>query len=142
MEEIIKILENKGVRPTAMRLLVYQLMSNKTQARSLGELERDFKTSERSTLYRTIKTFEEKGLVHAIEDGTGVLKYALCKDRVASNDGSDLHLHFRCNTCEETVCLTDYKIPQINLPEGYISEDVNFMVKGICEKCNSAKKIS
>lgn len=136
MEEITIILENKGVRPTAMRLLVYKLLANKENAISLGELEKDFDTSERSTLYRTIKTFEERGLVHAIEDGTGIIKYAICKDQFTTKENNDLHLHFRCNTCQETVCLTDYKIPQINLPKGYVAEDMNLIVKGICEKCS------
>lgn len=136
MEQIVKILEDKGVRPTAMRLLVYKLLVNRENAISLGELEKDFKTSERSTLYRTIKTFEEIGLVHSIEDGTGIIKYAICENHSTSKENNDLHLHFRCNTCQETVCLTEYKIPQINLPKGYISEDMNLTVKGICEKCN------
>lgn len=136
MEEIAIILENKEIRPTAMRLLVYQLLEKKKNAISLGELEKNFDTSERSTLYRTIKTFEDKGIVHAIEDGTGIIKYAICKDQFTSKENNDLHLHFRCNTCQETVCLTDYKIPQINLPKGYKAEDMNLIVKGICEKCN------
>lgn len=137
MEEIAKILENKGVRPTAMRLLIYRLLVKRENAISLGELEKDFNTSERSTLYRTIKTFEESGLVHSIEDGTGIIKYAICEDQFTSNENNDLHLHFRCNECQETVCLTDYKIPQINLPKGYEAEDMNLIVKGICEKCNA-----
>jgi len=136
MEEIAKILEEKGVRPTAMRLLVYKLLANRENAISLGELEKDFRTSERSTLFRTIKTFEERGIVHAIEDGTGITKYAICEDQFTSEANNDLHLHFRCNKCQETVCLTDYKIPQINLPKGYVSEDMNLTVKGICEKCS------
>ncbi|RTE54111.1 transcriptional repressor [Arenibacter aquaticus] len=136
MEQIVKILEDKGVRPTAMRLLVYKLLVNRENAISLGELEKDFKTSGRSTLYRTIKTFEEIGLVHSIEDGTGIIKYAICENHSTSEENNDLHLHFRCNICQETVCLTDYKIPQINLPKGYISIDMNLTVKGICEKCN------
>ncbi|QYJ69345.1 Fur family transcriptional regulator [Flavobacterium litorale] len=136
MVDIVKILENKRVRPTAMRLLVYKLLANRENAISLGELEKDFKTSERSTLYRTIKTFEERGLVHAIEDGTGIIKYAICENQFTTKGNNDLHLHFRCNTCQETVCLTDYKIPQINLPKGYEAENMNLIIRGICEKCN------
>ncbi|MFZ0489362.1 MAG: transcriptional repressor, partial [Salegentibacter sp.] len=37
--------------------------------------------------------------------------------------------------CNETFCLTDHRIPQISLPKGYKAEDVNLVVKGICEKC-------
>ncbi|MDN6291567.1 MAG: transcriptional repressor [Tetragenococcus halophilus] len=137
MEKIVQLLESKGIRPTAMRLMTYKRLAELEVAISLGDLEKDFKVSERSTLFRTIKTFEEKGIVHHIEDGTGVIKYALCEENCECEVGNDLHLHFHCNNCNETVCLTDHKIPHINLPQSYITEDINLVVKGVCEKCNA-----
>lgn len=136
MEKIVQLLEIKGIRPTAMRLMTYKRLVELKVAISLGDLEKDFKVSERSTLFRTIKTFEEKGVVHQIEDGTGVIKYALCEENCECEVGNDLHLHFHCNNCNETVCLTEHKIPHISLPDGYITEDINLVVKGICEKCS------
>jgi len=136
MEKIVQLLESKGIRPTAMRLMTYKRLAELEVAISLGDLEKDFKVSERSTLFRTIKTFEEKGIVHQIEDGTGVTKYALCEENCECEVGNDLHLHFHCNNCNETVCLTEHKIPHISLPDGYITEDINLVVKGICEKCS------
>ena len=136
MEKIVQLLESKGIRPTAMRLMTYKRLAELEVAISLGDLEKDFKVSERSTLFRTIKTFEEKGIVHQIEDGTGVVKYALCEENCECEVGNDLHLHFHCNNCNETVCLTEHKIPHISLPDGYITEDINLVVKGICEKCS------
>lgn len=136
MEKIVQLLESKGIRPTAMRLMTYKRLAELEVAISLGDLENDFKVSERSTLFRTIKTFEEKGVVHQIEDGTGVLKYALCEENCECEVGNDLHLHFHCTRCNETVCLTDRKIPQVNLPQGYMAEDINLVVTGVCNKCN------
>lgn len=136
MEKIVQLLESKGIRPTAMRLMTYKRLAELEVAISLGDLEKDFKVSERSTLFRTIKTFEEKGIVHQIEDGIGVIKYALCEENCECEVGNDLHLHFHCNNCNETVCLTEHKIPHISLPDGYITEDINLVVKGICEKCS------
>ena len=136
MEKIVQLLESKGIRPTAMRLMTYKRLVELKVAISLGDLEKDFKVSERSTLFRTMKAFEEKGIVHQIEDGTGVIKYALCEENCECEVGNDLHLHFHCNKCNETVCLTEHKIPYISLPDGYITEDINLVVKGICEKCS------
>ncbi|MGB8706106.1 MAG: transcriptional repressor, partial [Gillisia sp.] len=93
--------------------------------------------SDRTTLYRSIKTFEEKGVVHKIDDGTGITKYALCEEGCNCEIENDLHLHFHCTSCHETICLTDYKIPQISLPKNFKAEDVNLVVKGICDKCNN-----
>jgi len=131
-----KILENNHIKPTAMRLLVLQFLLNKNVATSLTDVEKHFDKSDRTTLYRTLKTFVEKGICHKIDDGTGITKYALCEDNCRCEIDSDLHLHFHCTKCNETVCITAYKIPPIHLPKDYVAENVNLVVKGICDKCN------
>ncbi len=138
MKTLEKILENNKVKPTAMRLLVLQFILRKKTALSLSQLENYFDNADRTTIYRTIKTFVEKGLVHQIDDGTGVTKYALCEENCECEIETDLHLHFHCTKCEETTCLTEHKIPQINLPEGFIAENINLVVKGICDKCSTS----
>ena len=136
MQTVEHILEDKAIRVTAMRLLIYKFLAEKQVAVTLSDIEHAFDKVDRTTLYRTIKTFEEKGVVHQIDDGTGITKYALCEIGCNCDIETDLHLHFHCNICNETVCLTDHKIPQIKVPKGFISEDVNLVVKGICDKCS------
>jgi Fur family ferric uptake transcriptional regulator len=140
MDELEKILEGNNIKPTAMRLLVLQLMLSKNIAISLTDLENYFEKSDRTTLYRTLKTFVKKEIAHKIDDGTGVTKYALCKENCHCLIDSDLHLHFHCTHCNETICMTHYTIPPINLPEGYVAEFVNFVVHGICDKCSESVK--
>lgn len=135
--EAAKSLEAKEIRPTAMRILIYKLLNKSNKALALSDLENAFSNSERTTLFRTLKTFEEKGVVHQIQDGSGILKYALCEPNCNCEFDRDLHLHFHCTICDDTVCLTDHKIPHINLPEGYKAEDANLVIKGICKKCNT-----
>lgn len=134
MDKLEKILESRTVRPTAMRLLVLKSLLQNKVAVSLTNIEKYFDTSERTTLYRTLKTFEENGIDHQIDDGTGKTKYAVCEENCNCELEQDLHLHFHCNNCDETVCLTERKIPHINLLEGYLAENVNLVIKGICEK--------
>ncbi|MFC6269489.1 Fur family transcriptional regulator [Frigoriflavimonas asaccharolytica] len=136
MTEIEEKLNRNGVRPTAMRILIYKFMAKSEVALALTDIENNFAKAERTTLYRTLKTFEENGIVHQIDDGTGIFKYALCEPGCNCELDQDLHLHFHCNNCDETVCLTEHKIPTINLPEGYVAENANLVVKGICEKCS------
>ena len=130
-----KFLESKGVRPTAMRLLVFKYLATSEAAKTLTDIENAFAKADRTTLYRTLKTFEEKAVVHKIDDGSGVTKYALCDEGCNCEFERDLHLHFHCRSCGETVCLTEQKIPNINLPEGFVAEDANLVLKGICDKC-------
>lgn len=136
MKEIEKRLNDNGVRPTAMRILIYKYMAEKKVAVALTDIESAFAKADRTTLYRTLKTFEEKGIVHQIDDGTHTSKYALCEPGCNCELEQDLHLHFHCNNCDETICLTEQKIPHINLPDGYVAEDANLVLKGICEKCS------
>jgi len=135
IQNIEDFLETKKIRPTAMRILTFKFLDGQQVATSLTDIEQAFDRSERTTLYRTLKTFEERGVVHKIDDGSGVTKFALCEENCKVE--TDLHLHFHCNNCGETVCLTNHKIPHISLPEGYTAEDVNLVVKGMCEKCSS-----
>ena len=136
MESIEQILVSKKIRVTAMRLLIYKFLGEREVAVTLTDIENAFEKSDRTTLYRTIKTFEEKGIVHQIDDGTGITKYALCEQNCSCEIETDLHLHFHCNNCNETICLTEHKIPKIKIPDGFVSENVNLVIKGICDKCS------
>ncbi|WP_339654161.1 transcriptional repressor [uncultured Maribacter sp.] len=136
MSEIEKTLDNKSIRPTAMRILIYKFMAGKKTAVALTDIENAFEKAERTTLYRTLKTFEEKGIVHQIDDGTNISKFALCEPGCNCEIDQDLHLHFHCSYCDKTVCLTEHKIPHINLPTGYIAENANLVIKGICDTCS------
>lgn len=136
IKNIDNFLEKRKIRPTAMRILTFKYLLGQEVATSLTDIEQAFDKSERTTLYRTLKTFEENGLVHKIDDGSGVTKFALCEENCNCDVETDLHLHFHCNKCKETVCLTNHKIPHISLPDGYTAEDVNLVVKGLCDKCS------
>lgn len=128
---------SKKIRPTAMRLLVMRKLNSQKSAITLSDLEMLFERSDKTTLYRTLKTFQSKGIVHGIDDGTGALKYALCEEGCECQVEKDMHVHFHCTVCTETYCLPKYKVPDIPLPENYIPEEVNFVFKGICADCSS-----
>ena len=140
-EELESMLTSKGVSPTAMRILVLEHLQKQSTAVSLQDLEKDFQHSDRTTIYRTLKTFEEKGLIHSINDGTEATKYALCAD--ACKDGShyDLHLHFYCYSCKQTLCLPKHKVPDISLPKSFQLKELNLIAKGVCDSCTEKNAI-
>lgn len=125
---------NKNVKPTAMRELVLNALLEQNVAISLSDLEKKFNRVDKVTLYRTLKTFEEKKLIHSIDDGTGAVKYALCKETCQCHP-EELHVHFYCQKCQHTFCLSDIPIPSINLPVNFSIENVNMVVKGVCSNC-------
>lgn len=130
-------LSTKKISPTAMRLRVLEYLLEQKAAVSLADVERGLEHTDRVTVYRTLKTFEEHSLVHSIEDGTGATKYALCEDGCEpGGKHHDLHIHFYCRKCGETSCLPTSVIPALQLPAGYAMEEMNLTVKGICQQCN------
>lgn len=135
-KEIENILFAKGVTPTPMRLMVMEYLLKQTSAISLSNLENAFMHSDRTTLYRTLKTFEEKGLIHQINDSTEASKYALCEAECREGAHQDLHVHFYCNRCKELQCLPATQIPDINLPKGYQLEEASLVARGVCNACS------
>jgi Fur family ferric uptake transcriptional regulator len=127
-------LKAKNIKPTAMRELVLQVLTDQKTAISLPQLENKFEKADKATLYRTLKTFEENKLIHSVDDGTGSIKYALCHETCECHP-EDLHVHFLCTKCEKTYCLNDISIPNMNLPKDFSLKSVNMVVKGICSNC-------
>ncbi len=134
-QEIDKKLKSRKIKPTAMRQLVLGILTEQTTAISLPELERKFEKADKTTLYRTLKTFEENKLVHSIDDGSGSVKYALCMDKCDCQP-DDLHVHFTCSVCKHTYCINDLFIPSLDLPYNFQMDSVNLVIKGTCPNCS------
>jgi Fur family ferric uptake transcriptional regulator len=134
MKETDKKLTMRNIKPTAMRELVLKVLTEQNVAINLTDLEQKFDNADKTTLYRTLKTFEENKLIHSIDDGTGSVKYALCKETCQCHP-EDLHVHFLCTKCQQTYCLNDISIPSIELPVNFKLETINMVVKGICPNC-------
>ena len=136
-KDVDKILYQKAVRITPMRQLLLEYFLLHNGAFGLIELESDFPKSDRITIYRTLKTFEEKGIIHAISSGSGEVKYALCDEHCSGIDHFDKHPHFQCEHCKRITCMDSLVIPPMDLPIGYLQRERSMMIKGICPDCQS-----
>lgn len=130
-------LKARNIQPTAMRLRVVEFLVDHKVAVSLADLEDHFSRSDRTTLYRTLQTFREHGLVHQIHDESGSTKYALCAEDCTCSYPDDLHLHFYCSSCENTFCFQDMNIPKFDLPNRFSPAHGNFVITGTCASCSS-----
>ena len=80
----IRRLEKKGVKPTAIRLLVADAILSAKRAVSLSDLEVILDTVDKSSIFRTLELFVKHHVVHAIDDGSGSIKYEICTDSPSS----------------------------------------------------------
>ncbi|MBP6386814.1 MAG: transcriptional repressor [Pseudarcicella sp.] len=126
------------LRQTDCRQDVLDFFSEYAHALSHSDIENHLKTKyDRVTLYRTLKTFLDAGLIHKVLDDEGGSKYALCKEACHehAHDHHHDHVHFKCQQCGYTSCLEDIVIPEIKLPIGFKKIESNLLIQGICKSC-------
>ena len=107
-----------------MRQLVLKHFLQEDAVLGLNELEETFQKSDRITIYRTLKTFEEKGIIHSIQNGVSEVKYALCKEHCEEQHHIDRHPHFHCLVCGSIECLESVLLPPTILPQGYSASEI------------------
>ena len=127
-------LEHKGVKPTANRILVYKTLLEFDRPASIADIEGRQLQMDKSSIFRVLTLFLEHEVVHAFEDGRGVLNYELCEED-GKCDHHDGHIHFYCESCHRSFCMEDIHIPSFELPEGYYPHSVSFVIKGECPDC-------
>ncbi|MEO5976645.1 MAG: transcriptional repressor [Chryseolinea sp.] len=131
------ILKDFNLKSTPNRQEILHLFLEKNYALSHGDIEKEIANNlDRVTVYRTLKTFLGRGLIHKVLDDEGSLKYALCKEACSTAEHHHDHVHFKCIKCGQTNCL-NIEVPSIRLPKGYRGSEVNFLIQGVCERCNS-----
>ena len=134
--ELEQFLSEKGVKPTANRILVVRELMQVSHPVSLADLEALLHFSmDKASIFRVLELFAEKDIVHVIEDGSRSLKYELCPGS-SHHTPDDQHVHFYCERCKETYCFEDVSVPLVNIPEGFSPHAINYMIKGICPKCS------
>ena len=133
--KIANLLKAKDLRVTAVREKIFGLFLNSDKAITNRDIELEFDYIDRITLYRTLKAFEEKGLIHKIEDGSGVPKFAKCIDNCDEGHHHDDHVHFHCNDCGDTFCVEEVEVPYIKSPAKLVVKKTTIVLNGICESC-------
>ena len=131
--QLKQLLKDYSLRVTQGRVDVIAIFMEKNAAVSQADIEAmtDGKY-DRVTIYRTLKSFLECGLIHKVPGDASSTRYALCAE------GHHHHVHFQCAHCDETTCLEDVHIPAVELPEGFLLKESNFLVTCLCNRCSRA----
>ncbi len=135
-DRVAELLRRNQLSVTEGRRRILEVFMESGIALSPHDIEE--KTSERLdrvTVYRTLQTFLEKGIMHTIPTTDNSVLYALCKDSCGAGHHHDDHVHFICEMCGTTTCLDGLTIPFITMPEGYEVSQVNMVVNGRCKNC-------
>jgi Fur family ferric uptake transcriptional regulator len=134
-DHLSHIFNDHQLRKTPTRVAVLKLLVAANYAMSSSDIEAELPDMDRITLYRTLKTFEDQGIVHQAVDGTNKAKYALCSSDCDEHEHHDDHAHFHCEKCGTTTCLEGVQLSPASLPTDLKVTTTNILLKGKCEMC-------
>lgn len=128
-------LKEKKLSETPFRKEVLDIFLKYNNAIPISLIEKELKKYNRITLYRTIKIFIEKGLIHEITISGAASNYALCKEDCEGDDHKHQHIHFKCKICSIVYCVEINPFPILSLPN-FTIDQMDIQAVGICENCN------
>jgi Fur family transcriptional regulator, ferric uptake regulator len=136
MDQLNDILKKSQLSITGSRKKILELFLNMPGALAHADIEKTAGESfDRVTIYRTLQTFVEKGIIHSIPTTDNAVLYALCKHNCEAGHHQDNHVHFICNVCNKTTCLDEVTIPLVKLPKGFKPSRTEMVVNGVCGEC-------
>jgi Fur family ferric uptake transcriptional regulator len=141
MQSVRTTLARHGIRATPIRKAVLHALEAQSGALSQYELEQQLgEQYDRTSIYRALQLFEDKGLVHRVPHLDSVVKYARCFEACAPAQHQDEHLHFLCERCQTTFCLPRTFEPAAGaLPQGFRVDDMEVLLRGLCADCAQAE---
>jgi len=129
-----QLLDHHGLSCTPCRVEVLKILSEEGKALSEEDIRKRLTfPHNRSTLFRTLRTFAEKKIIHVISC-EGSLWYAFGSAETGKKKAN--HIHFHCDRCGEITCLPSAILPRITVPAGFSEQSVSLIVNGLCKKCN------
>lgn len=135
-----KILQSHRLKNTSCRKYILGELLKKDSALSENEIKGSFPDLfDRVTFYRTLKTLEDKGVIHRIVLHDNTVKYALSHTH---KEDQNLHSHFHCEKCDQVFCLHGKTIFEAELPQNFVKNEVFVVIEGTCAHCITAYSFS
>jgi len=142
MKTTTQLLKTSGLRRTAAREAILQLLARARRPLSHQDILRYRKRAgsfDRVTVYRTLETLQEAGLLHRIQGMDGTWRF--CRHKYESpGKCAGNHIHFLCSSCDQMTCLPEQPLPWVVAPAGATIHSKQLVVHGHCAECIAKKK--
>ncbi len=131
-QNIGKLLSDVNIKPSLQRIKIYDfLLRNNihpTVDHVFNNLAGDIPTLSKTTVYNTLKLFEQHNLINNVSIDENEIRYDAVKK---------IHGHFKCETCGKIYDF-DYNHENINIQglNKFSIKKTNLNLKGICPDCN------
>ncbi len=133
--DIKNILSEKGIKPSLHRMKVLEYLVNKKNHPTVDAIYKDISpdipTLSKTTIYNTLKTFQNSGIVQAITIEDNEVKY---------DADIDKHAHFKCTECGQLYDIPmDTKVMHLKSIGGHVIKESQLYFKGVCRSCQKTK---
>jgi len=131
MQSIIDILKENDIAPSMQRIKILEYLKNyKTHPTAdmiYQALADEIPTLSKTTVYNTLKTFTEKGILMALY---------LFSNEVHYEYNTQPHIHFQCTKCNKIYDLyQSFDHYNNDLIDGHKITEYHINLKGICKSC-------
>jgi Fur family ferric uptake transcriptional regulator len=142
MKKTTQLLKTTGLRRTTAREAILQLLTNAGRPLSHQDILKRRKGTgsfDRVTVYRTLETLQQAGLLHRIQGTDGTWRF--CRHKYESSGKcAGNHIHFLCSKCDRMSCLPEQPLPWVSPPAGASIHSKQLVVHGHCAACVAKEK--
>ena len=132
--QIKELLQKRKLKATSTRLNLLSKMREHASAMSYSAIQKQMNPIDRVTLYRTIETLKEKGIIHKVFQEKNETYYAICGISCDEHHHIHEHIHFKCLSCNTITCEDLPTNVNIALPN-YQIQKISINIEGTCKKC-------
>jgi Fur family peroxide stress response transcriptional regulator len=128
-----------GLKITHQRLEIYRMLVQSPEHPSAETLHKllieRMPTLSLDTVYRTLATFEDLGLVKRVETMSSQARFEAKIEQ---------HHHFFCDQCGQLIDFCWHSFDSMGLPDGLqgvgVIRDKNVVVHGVCRQCLTSRE--
>lgn len=132
----IDILDRANLKATKTRSKVLDAIKKNKGAISQNKIQNELNL-DRVTLYRTLNSFLENGIIHQAHNDGNQIFYAICSSNCNSHRHQHNHAHLVCKQCSTINCQPLETPFSLNLPSFKV-ETISITVNGTCADCLEA----
>ncbi len=140
-ESTESLLRSTGLRVTPARVAILDVLMQQLGPISHQQLEgllgQNGSHIDRVTIYRTLHSLTECGILHKVTGVDRTFSYGYKNEAKQHEHHGTEHPHFVCEKCAHTFCLPD--VPPLNsitTPSGFELKHTEIKLFGYCPECN------
>lgn len=135
IDQFIALSKEKGFNVTYQRIAIYKILlkhkDHPTAEQIFKEIKEEHPTISLATVYKTLETLSELGLIHKVNPLYEMARYEI---------QSTPHHHLICAQCKKIVDIPEEELGKVEIPENFHNFSIlNYQIQivGICEQCRN-----